>query len=91
MHSKIQEYLKLSEEKTEKVEEYCQFFRIKSDLENEIALIRLEFSDESNTEKELLLLEIELDTLYRSLGQTETKMILITLEIENTKFSIDNL
>jgi hypothetical protein len=49
MHPKIQEYLKLSEEKTQKVEDYCQYFRFKSDLENEIALIRLEFSDESNT------------------------------------------
>ncbi|MCU0444794.1 MAG: hypothetical protein MUE85_07730 [Microscillaceae bacterium] len=91
MHPKIQEYLKLSEEKTQKVEEYCQYFRLKSDLENEIALIRLEFSDESNNEKELLLLEIELDSLYRELGLTEAKIVLITVEIDNIKFSIDNL
>ncbi|MDX2306319.1 MAG: hypothetical protein NW226_26155 [Microscillaceae bacterium] len=91
MHPKIKRFIELTQEKELMVDEYCHLFKQNALLEDEIALLRLEFSDEANNQAKLLLLEIELEELYRTLREQELKLITLSFEIESLNLLIHHL
>ena len=91
MHPRVKKFIDLTDQKNSLVNEYCETFKIKSFLENDIALFRIEFSDDSNSETELLLLDINLDTLYVELKNCEIKLVHLYNNIEIISLKIDSL
>jgi hypothetical protein len=91
MHPKIQEFQRLSAKKQQKIVQLCEHLQLAAEIEDAIILTRLEFSDESNSETELLLLDIELATRYERLGIIEVKIQTIQQEIDVIKMYLHNL
>ncbi|TAE18303.1 MAG: hypothetical protein EAZ95_04695 [Bacteroidetes bacterium] len=63
----------------------------KSELENDIALLKIEFSDISNGFGELLMLEIELHKGYQDLRDLDVEITVMQVKIQSMADEIANL
>lgn len=90
-HPRIQKFLDLKERKAKEIKLYCEFIQLKSEIEDDIILLKLDFLDPSHNYTELLILEIELDSLYQSLSKAEQLLISIEAKIENIKLQMDTI
>lgn len=85
MYSKVQRFQELTTLKTEKINELCALLHRESDLENDMILNYLEFSDDSNVEAELLILEIANELLGGKLSELKQQNVFIQAEIDNIR------
>ena len=91
MHPKILQFQTLVSKKKAILKKLCTLYDLQSDLEDSIILTKLEFQAEETTDTEILLLEIELYTLYQDLNSLDKEIIQNKLELENTKMYLNHL
>jgi hypothetical protein len=91
MHPTLVKFQQLTTQKRKFIDTYCEMIQAKSELENDIALSKIEFSDISNGYNDLLLLEIELYKGYQDLRDLEVEMTIMQIKIQSLADEIANL
>ncbi len=89
---KLNELRRLKEEKEEVIRLLCEKLRKQTELEYDVALIKLEFQDEETMElADLELLDTALELIYGEILEATEFANLWFIRLENLSFKIDNI
>jgi hypothetical protein len=91
MHPKVKRFLELTKEHKEDLKTLYELSLLEAEMEHDMVLNYLEFSDDSNNYGELLALEIDNEIRARELSDLVVRIELLKNKIESVKQAIQNL